>query len=371
MLIALFVFACIFGATFFILKHSFSERLSDKLNSVSKTYQTDGKILQHDCLLISAVSIGDYTVINGEDIYSYDAILKITENGLRFAYGKIGDVCFKTFNISNGKLIVAIDCSELILSHKTLQTNVLFILAVCYLLFGLIICAFSVKVFRPMQESLFRQKEFLSNAGHELKTPITVISASTDVLLKEGDNKYLKNIKTQSKRLEFLVEDMLTLAQIDEEKFAVNKERVSVSNLILECALPFEETAFISGKNFVIDVEENLYKNIDANSLKTVVNVLLDNAFKYSNDNGSIKISLKKIGNNLNFCVFNTGSLIPSELENKIFERFYRGEDSRNRDYGGNGLGLSIAKNICSINNWKISAKSVYGVSMTLTLEIK
>ena len=370
MLIALFVFLGIFGATFVILKNSFSKELSRELNEIYSEYSSTQQVLKGDCLIISAKSVGDYVVINGEDVFSYDVIRNVTENGLKFSYGKFGDVCFKTFNLDNIDLIIGIDCSRNIQALKNLQSNILLILAVTYLIFGLIVCAFSIKVFRPMQESLFRQKEFLSNAGHELKTPITIISASADVLAKDNDNKYLLNIKNQSKRLEFLVQDMLTLAQIDEEKFRVNKENVCISNLILECVLPFEETAFISGKNLIIDVDENLYKNIDANSLKSVVNVLLDNAFKYSSDKGIIKVWLKKSGKKLNLGVFNTGSLIPSELSDKIFERFYRGENSRSRDYGGNGLGLAIAKNICAINNWKISASSIYDVSMTINLEI-
>lgn len=370
MLIGLFSFFVIFGAVCLALRISFHESVSKNLSEISTNYQENNEILRKDCLIISAKSKGDFTIVNGEDYFSYPDTIEIIDGGLNFNSGKLNSICYKAFSHANGKLIVAIDCEALISALNTIQNRTLIILLIVYAVYSLIICAFSVKVFRPMQESLFRQKEFLSNAGHELKTPLTIISASADVLMADGENKYVENIKAQTKRLEFLVNDMLTLAQIDEEKFKVNKQNVNVSNLILECALPFEEKAFIEGKTFLIEIAENIYKNVDAKSLKTIINVLLDNAFKYSNDKGTIKLSLKQIGNKAVFVAYNTGSLIPSELSDKIFERFFRGENSRSREHGGNGLGLSIAKNLCALNGFKIKAKSVYNQDMTITLEI-
>ena len=213
---------------------------------------------------------------------------------------------------------------------------------------------------------------FISDASHELKTPLTIISASTDVIRKDPVNaQWINNIKLQTQRLEGLVNDMLTLAKFDEAKFTVCPTRVNLSEVVTDCVLPFEALAYEKGKQLSLSVEKDVFANCDLNCLKKVVTILTDNAVKYAEERSIIYVSLVKEGDKAIFTTKNDGSIIHEKDSNRIFERFYRGDSSRSRESGGSGLGLSIAKSFADANKWKLSAKSVYGKTMTITLTVK
>lgn len=364
--IALAVFSLIFAVSVIVIRSTSTKYVSVELDSISSSYASNSTIYRQDALIIQIRSVGEPEILFSGGDYSTELYFELVNLAKNIDSGSIGNVFFKTTPSNQGTLLVALDMSEYLDFVKFLYSRILLVLVAFYVIFSLIICACSVKVFRPLQESVHRQKQFISDAGHELKTPITIISASCDVLAKTEKSKYLQNIIDQTKRLEFLVNDMLTLAKIDEEKFAQAKERISLSQEIEKCSLPFEEAAFESGKLYIVDINENIEITTDAKSVTTVVNVLLDNAFKYADKNGTIKLSLKTENNKPTLTVFNTGSEILNENSNKIFERFYRGEDSRARELGGNGLGLAIAKNVCNLCGWKISANSKYKESMEI-----
>ena len=165
-----------------------------------------------------------------------------------------------------------------------------------------------------------------------------------------------------------LVEDMLSLAKIDEGQKKLKVEKFNLSNEVLENALPFDAVAFEKGKTLNIDIQPDITYNGDRDSVKQIINILLDNAVKHADKNGEITLTLKKDGNKTIITFFNTGSQIPEENADKIFERFYRGDSSRSRESGGSGLGLAIAKSIADTNKWKISAVSKLNVSMTITI---
>ena len=184
-----------------------------------------------------------------------------------------------------------------------------------------------------------------------MRTPVAIISANADVLKNFIDNNgYLDSIKTQTKRLEKLVSDMLALAKTDEEKIVLAKEEFSVSDEVLEAVLPYEAILFENGKTLLTDVDANLKYVGDRQSFKTVLGILIDNAIKHSDKKATIKVSLKKEAGKITLKIFNTGSLIREEDSAKVFERFYRGDGSRSRDSGGSGLGLSIAKSLADAN---------------------
>jgi signal transduction histidine kinase len=226
-------------------------------------------------------------------------------------------------------------------------------------------------VFQPIVESNLKQKQFISNASHELKTPLAVISANADVLKQAGDNTWLSNIRSQTNRMNVLVGDMLTLAKMDEGKINLINTAFSLSELVVNSTLPFDAVAFEKGKTIDVDVDENVNIVGDEESAKKIINILLDNAVKHADERGEIKVSLKKENGRIALTVFNSGSLVPNIDSSKVFERFYRGDSSRARESGGSGLGLAIARGIADANKWKISAESQYGISMSITVVFK
>ena len=163
-----------------------------------------------------------------------------------------------------------------------------------------------------------------------------------------------------------LVTDMLTLAKMDEGNINLSKMEFDLSSEITNTALPFDAVAFEKGRTIELDVCPEVKLSGDLQSLKTIVNILLDNAIKHSSENSTIYVKLKKENGKTVFSVENSGSSVPDEDSNKVFERFYRGDKSRSRDSGGSGLGLSIAKSIADANKWKISARSRLNESMVI-----
>ena len=199
-----------------------------------------------------------------------------------------------------------------------------------------------------------------------MKTPLTIISANADVIKSTDNNQWVQSIKTQTERLNDLVGDMLTLAKLDEDKPMLALVEFNLSEEIINSSLAFDALAFEKGQTINLDVEPNISYKGDIQSVKKIVNILLDNAVKHAVSRGEISLSLKKENGKIVFTVFNTGSNIPAQDSNRVFERFFRGDASRSRESGGSGLGLSIAKSIADVNKWKISAQSRYGESMTI-----
>ena len=293
--------------------------------------------------------------------------------------GKIGNLVYKTYSeeylsydSSSAYCIVALDVSDTITMFHQFSIKLLSILVVILVLLSCLVCALSFIVVKPIKDTFSKQKMFISDASHELKTPLTIISASTDVIRKDPVNaQWINNIKLQTQRLEGLVNDMLTLAKFDEAKFTVCPTRVNLSEVVTDCVLPFEALAYEKGKQLSLSVEKDVFANCDLNCVKKVITILTDNAVKYAEERSVIYVSLVKEGDKAVFTTKNDGSIIHEKDSNRIFERFYRGDASRSRESGGSGLGLSIAKSYADANKWKLYAKSVYGKTMTITLIVK
>ncbi len=220
---------------------------------------------------------------------------------------------------------------------------------------------------RPVERAWKQQKQFVADASHELKTPLTVILASTDIMLSDKENvsaeqrKWLECTKTESERMKELLSGMLYLARSEDEVGSVVSSPhvvFNLSELLSESLLGFEIQCFEKGKTLVDEVEDNIFIKGNEAEIKQLVEIFLDNACKYSDDNGKISVSLKSGGNRCILSFVNTGTPIPQKDIPHIFERFYRSSDSRSRDEGGYGLGLSIAKSIADKHGTKISVLS-------------
>jgi signal transduction histidine kinase len=219
---------------------------------------------------------------------------------------------------------------------------------------------------KPVAKSWESQRQFIADASHELKTPLTVILANTDILSAHRNDtievqyKWVEYIKAEATHMSGLVNDLLFLAKSDASKENAIVSEVNLSDLMWNCYLPFESIAFEQGKSLDADIESSIMIQGDAGKLKQLIMILLDNACKYTEINGSIIVRLyKKLEKDkVYLSVNNTGVEIAPENLSHLFERFFCVEESRSREKGGYGLGLSIAKTITEIHHGKISVTS-------------
>lgn len=373
------LFAIFFVIASNVISTSHNRAVITALIAENNSFRDSGTVHSEKTLILSFESDqvdGTYSVLNGGEYFSEETIAELVNRAASFTEGSgtFGDIFFLVTNGSlkdeQRLLLLALDGSSE-MQAKQEDTLAVFIFALLlYAIIVVIVFGLSVTIFRPLKENLYRQKRFVSDASHEMRTPVAIISANADVLKNFINNTYLDSIKTQTERLEKLVSDMLALAKTDEERIALVKENFSVTDEVLEAVLPYEALLFEKGKTLITDIEPDVSVTGDRQSFKTILNVLVDNAIKHSDKNATIKISLKKEGSKAVLTVFNTGSLVREEDSARVFERFYRADASRSRDSGGSGLGLAIAKSLADANKWKIQARSVFGVSMTLTLTL-
>lgn len=373
------VFAVIFGVLWAITGGNFSREIQTTLDGVEREYSSGAggesalpRIPFRPVMIIEIKSTsGNIENIYGEENFSQDTINAILEKSKSVQSGSVcsyENVYFKVVRLTQKTVVYAADMNEDAARFHSLLVKTLILLAAVFAALAVAVWGLSAKVFEPIKRILAKQKQFISDASHELKTPVSIISANADVIKNQDNASYVDSIKNQVERLNFLVSDLLTLARLDEGNVKTVTESFNLSDEIMQTALPFDAVAFEKGKTLDCDVEPDVFYVGAKDDVKKILNILLDNAVKYASDGGKIKVTLKKAGAKREISVYNDGSLIPEKDSEKIFERFYRGDLSRSRDLGGNGLGLSIAKSIAATNKWLIYANSVYGKSMTVTL---
>jgi len=311
------------------------------------------------------------TAVYDSDRYTKSQMLLIYETASerKIVFGNFDNVYYKFFDRNGIKMFVASDFTNDINELKSNRLSILLILGIIYGVLFFLVYILSFRVIRPIKDTFNRQNQFISDASHELKTPLTIISANADVLAQtEQDDQWIESIKQQTKRMQELVSDMLLLAKMDEKTLKLSKERFNLSEEIFSTTLTFDALAFEKEKQLDYRISQDIFITGDRSSIAKVSSILIDNAIKYANS--KIFVSLYQLNEKTFLEVYNDGSHIPNRDSNKIFERFYRGDNSRSRESGGSGLGLAIAKGICDANKWKISAKSEYEKSMTITVII-
>lgn len=215
---------------------------------------------------------------------------------------------------------------------------------------------------KPVAKAWDQQKQFIADASHELKTPLTVISTNTDVILSnssdtvESQSKWLNYIKNETIRMTKLVNSLLYIAKYDANETKILFKKINLSNIISSICLQYEPLIYENNKKLITDIDNNITIMGDEDKIKQLLNILMDNALKYSLNNGIIKISLKKNKqSNVYITVSNSSETINKEQLNKIFDRFFRIDSSRNRKTGGSGLGLNIAKSIVESHKGSIN----------------
>ena len=242
-----------------------------------------------------------------------------------------------------------------------LRSTILIAAAACVLL-SLLAALLIRRMVQPVEEAFTRQKQFVSDASHELKTPLAVISANAEVLEQEiGENENLGYIRSEIRRTDALVNNLLTLARLDRKEGTAEMKPFDLSHAVLNVVLPFESTVYEAGKTLETDIPEGIECTGNEEMIQQLTVILLSNALKYSNEGGRIEVSLKARGKQRELRVFNTGDPIAPEDQEKIFDRFWRADPAHGRETGGHGLGLAIARNIVETHKGRISVESSEG----------
>ena len=282
---------------------------------------------------------------------------------------KIGNLytCKYSYSICDGTLIIIDNANTNSILLKTLLISVA-LLILLELLILLISMKITKWIIKPVQESFDKQKQFIADASHELKTPLAVIMASSEALESNPEEtKWLENIKTESERMNKLISDLLELAKSeavdDKSEFVLS----NLSKTVEKSVLTFEGIMFEKGITLDYSIDDDIELEMNEFKIQQLVSILVDNAIKHCEKGGTIGVELKK-DKDIVLSVSNTGEGIPKGEEEKIFERFYRADDSRNRNENRYGLGLAIAKNIATSHNAEISASSENGITTFKTI---
>lgn len=231
----------------------------------------------------------------------------------------------------------------------------------------LLLIVLSGRIVKPFSENYEKQKRFITDAGHELKTPLTIIDADAEVLeMDMGENEWLRDIKNQTRRLAQLTNSLVLLSRMEEQP-QVEKIEFPLSDLAEDALETFQALAKTHNKTLSGQIEPMLSMTGDEKAIRQLITILLDNAVKYSDEGGRIELFLKKQKNAIHLGVFNTVGSISREELTHLFDRFYRTDKSRNSQTGGYGLGLSIASAIVNAHKGKITAATQDERSLLIT----
>jgi len=269
--------------------------------------------------------------------------------------------------------VIFVDCEKELESHRRMLLASAGVSALGTLAVFILVLIFSKRVFKPVELSYIKQKQFITDASHELKTPLTIISANVDLLEMEGEpNQWTGSIRNQVKRLRGLTEQMVTLSRLEEEGEKLFT-KCDLSHIVAETAETFEPLAVAQNKKLQLNIQEGISCMGEEDKLRQMVSLLMDNALKYASADGEIRVSLEtnKKGARAKLTVWNTvseDSGITKGNQDILFERFYRADSSRNSKTGGSGIGLSVVKAIVERHGGKITAESTDGESICFTI---
>ena len=333
----------------------FSPEVQYSLRFFSVHYDTNGAVLQVNQDYIASISESDAeayadTVLKNGKTHGY-------ESGYRYLVDTTEDETVVLFLNSERELQ----------TMKSLLLITLAIAAACLVVvFGLVVL-FSRRAITPYLKNMEAQKQFITNASHELKTPLTAISTSADVLAMEhDDDEWVHNIQTQAGRLSKLITNLVTLSRLDEEDPFPVRTEFSLSDALWEIGEPFVSLAQAKGKTYTQNIADGLSVTGDRTAIQQMVSILLDNALKYSPDGGSIYLMAQHSGKKAEITVANTVDAAQTDTS-RLFDRFYRADESHSNTVSGTGIGLSIAKATADAHGGRISAKQT---GNTITFQV-
>ena len=294
------------------------------------------------------IIILDSTIVHASGNLKSNEISKFSNTILKrnSKNGIIDDYIYEVKKFDKNIIIISL------LENKNTISNIktMFLFSGIMVVFSVIIVfiiakKLSIFIVKPVEETFEKQKEFISDASHELKTPLAVIEANTDVLQdKVGENKWINYIQTEIESMNKLINELLLLAKIENVDNVKEYVQLNVSKEVEILLSMFESVAYEKGVIIENNITENIFLNGNKQDLEHIVSTLTDNAIKHTESGNKVIVNLKKEKSQFILEVKNMGDPIPSEEKEKIFERFYRIDKSRNRNEKRYGLGLSIAK---------------------------
>ena len=336
----------------------FSPEVQYSLRFFSVHYDTNG--------IVSRVNQDYIASISESDAETYaDAVL---ESGK--AHGYESGYRYLVSTTEDETVVLFLNSEREIQTMRSLLWITLAIAAVCLaVVFGLVVL-FSQRAITPYLKNMEAQKQFITNAGHELKTPLTAISTSADVLAMEHDgDEWVHNIQVQSGRLSKLITSLVALSRLDEENPFPVRTEFSLSDALWEISEPFGSLAQAKGKAYTQDIADGLTVTGDRTAIQQMFSILLDNALKYSPDGGSISLTTQRSGKRAEVTVSNTVDTAQSIDTTRLFDRFYRADESHSGAVSGTGIGLSIVKATVEAHGGTISVRQE-GCVMMLTARL-
>jgi len=295
--------------------------------------------------------------------------LDLHRKGKTDGYGKYSR--YRAVSSGNDLIYVFVNCKRKLREcNNFLKTSLLSaILELIAVFFP--VYFFSRAVVRPVQESVEKQKAFITNAGHEIKTPLTIIDANTDVIeLTSGETEWTKSIRNQIRRLTKLTEELVGLAKLQEIEQLTGPQKIQLSDLLQDACEQFETVAKTHGKELGWDLQQNLWVYGDEAMLERLFSILLDNAIKYADEKAGISVSAKRNGKYILVEVRNPAENMKKGKHMDLFERFYRADTSHNSATGGQGIGLSSAQTIVELHKGKITAYSPADGEICFTIRL-
>ncbi len=283
--------------------------------------------------------------------------------------GFMDDYRYITQERENGLQIIFLDCGRSLATFRSFLLTSIGGSVLGMLVVFLLIVLFSRRIVKPVAESYEKQKQFITDAGHEIKTPLTIIDAAAEVLQMDfGQNEWLDEIQNQTKRMTVLTNDLIFLARMEEEQNHLLRIDFPLSDVVAEVAQSFQAPAKIQRKSFSSYIQPMLSLCGDEKAIRQLLSILLDNAFKYSNEGGRISLKLEKRGKALALEIFNTVESIDKAQLPHLFDRFYRLDTSRNSQTGGHGIGLAMAQAIVTAHKGRITATTQDGKSLLISV---
>lgn len=265
--------------------------------------------------------------------------------------------------------IIFLDCGQNLSTFRNFLFTALIVSAAGLLSVFVLMIFLSSRIVKPFSENYEKQKRFITDAGHELKTPLTIIDADTEVLeMDYGENEWLSDIHTQTKRMADLTNSLIFLSRMEEETRKDAMIEFPLSDIVEETVGTFQALARTQNKTLISDIKPLIVMKGDQKAIRQLVTILLDNAMKYSDEKGMIKVTLEKQKNRIRLSVYNTTEWISKDHLVHLFDRFYRTDSSRNSQTGGYGLGLSIAAATVNAHKGKITATTENEKSLLITV---
>ena len=318
----------------------------------------------------------DGTVLSVNDgakgLYSEDELISIARDLLTKSKtaGRFDNLSYMISNKPGYTLVAFIDDTVTESSMRTLLHNVLLVGGIAIVVLFFISQYLSKRIIRPLEENDRQQKQFISDASHELKTPVAVISTNAEMLIRElGENEWLANIQYENERMGDLVKQLLELSRAENTETAMGL--VDFSRVVTGEVLAFESLAFDQGKTIQSDIDDGIHVTGSQTQIAQLTSILLDNAVRHGTGS-EIELSLKRKGHTAVLSTVNDGDEIPPEKLEHLFDRFYRVDEARNSEGHHYGLGLSIAKAVAEKHGGNISVSYKDGkVRFTVTIPEK